>query len=138
MWLSYADDLAGPWDEPTLIAKAAYAWEGMKIGGSAPPVKTDRGWLTSYHGVDQTFAYCLGFVLLDLDDPTKVLARTPEPALRPETYYERVGLVIPNTVFPTANLLVEDELYLYYGCCDTSIALATASLTDIFNAMETV
>ncbi len=138
MWLSYADSLEGPWSEEVLVAKGEGGWEGQKIGGSAPPVRVDEGWLTSYHGVDATSAYCLGFLLLDKNDPTKVLARTSEPVMRPTEYYERVGLVIPNTIFPTGNIVVDDELWVYYGCCDTSIGLATAKITDIMNAMDKV
>ena len=138
MWLSYGDDLAGPWDEPVLVAKGEGGWEGQKIGGSAPPVLIDEGWLTSYHGVNADSAYCLGFLLLDRDDPTKVLARSQEPVMTPTEYYERVGLVIPNTIFPTANVIVDDELWVYYGCCDTSIALATAKIKHILAALSEV
>lgn len=138
MWLSYGDDLAGPWDDPVLIAKGEGGWEGQKIGGSAPPVLIDDGWLTSYHGVNAESAYCLGFLLLDRDDPTRVLARSREPLMTPTEYYERVGLVIPNTIFPAANVLVDDELWVYYGCCDTAIALATAKVRDIVASLDAV
>jgi len=130
MWISYSDDLK-TWDEPALVAGPLFDWEGMKIGGSAPPLRTEAGWLVSYHGVDPSSRYCVGFMLMDLNDPTKVLGRTRKPVMQPETYYERFGLVIPNVVFPCANVVHEGRLYLYYGCCDTSISLATCRLDDL-------
>ncbi|GAC1435031.1 MAG: hypothetical protein NVSMB6_31950 [Burkholderiaceae bacterium] len=60
-----------------------------------------------------------------------MLARTPEPIMEPETYYERFGLYIPNVIFPTANVVKDGLLYLYYGVCDTAIALATIPLREV-------
>ena len=90
-----------------------------------------------YHGVEnqdpsrRRVCYRLGAMLLDLDDPTKVLARTSHPIMEPETYYEKFGLYIPNVIFPTGNVVVDGTLYLYYGVCDTAIALATCRLNDL-------
>jgi predicted GH43/DUF377 family glycosyl hydrolase len=70
-------------------------------------------------------------MLLDLDDPGKVLARCPFPLFEPEAYYELTGLYIPKVVFPTAAVVTGDELRLYYGACDTCICLATASLERV-------
>jgi beta-1,2-mannobiose phosphorylase / 1,2-beta-oligomannan phosphorylase len=136
MWISTSDDLR-TWSEPTLLATAKYAWEDNRIGGSTPPIKTDAGWLILYHGVETLDAsikrvvYRLGAMMLDLTDPTKVIARCPHFLMEPETYYERFGLYIPNVIFPTANVVVGEELWLYYGCCDTSIALATTPLAPL-------
>lgn len=130
MWLSWSEDLLR-WSEPVLLAKPEFAWEGKKIGGSTQPVRTAEGWLVTYHGVDERNRYCLGALLLDLADPTRVLYRTPEPIMVPELYYERCGLVIQDCIFPNSNVLVGDTLYLYYGACDTAIALATAPLAAI-------
>ncbi len=135
MWLSYSDDMK-TWTEPELLAVPEQDWEVMKIGGSAPPVKTKHGWLASYHGVDKHNAYYVGFMLLDLRNPMKILARSKKPMMKPETYYERFGLVIPNTIFATANVEVDGVLYLYYGCCDTAIALATAPVKDILSELK--
>jgi predicted GH43/DUF377 family glycosyl hydrolase len=136
IWLTFSDNLE-TWDPPTLIARPEFAWEDNRIGGSTPPIKTDAGWLVFYHGVEtldpavKRVCYRVGALLLDLDDPTRVLARTPEPLMEPETYYERFGLYIPNVIFPTANVVKEGLVYLYYGVCDTAIALATVPLADI-------
>ena len=64
-------------------------------------------------------------MLLDLDDPRKVIARCPDFLMEPKAYYERFGLYIPNVIFPTGNVVVGGTIYLYYGCCDTAIGLAT-------------
>jgi predicted GH43/DUF377 family glycosyl hydrolase len=136
IWVCFSEDLQ-TWTEPVLIAKAEYAWEDNRIGGSTPPIRTEYGWLVLYHGVEtedpsvRRVCYRVGAMLLDLEDPSKVLARTPEPIMEPETYYERFGLYIPNVIFPTANVVKDGLLYLYYGVCDTAIALATIPLDEV-------
>ena len=125
IWISFSENLRD-WREPELIAKAEETvWEGLKIGAASTPLKTESGWLLFYHGVDACSVYRVGAMLLDLRDPRKVIARTRRPIMEPEFYYEKVGLVITNTVFPTASLIHNGEIYIYYGCCDTSISLAT-------------
>jgi predicted GH43/DUF377 family glycosyl hydrolase len=92
-----------------------------------------------YHGVQTVDArarrviYRLGAMMLDLDDPAKVIARCPHFLMEPQAYYERFGAYIPNVIFPTANIVRDGRLWLYYGCCDTSIALATVDLGELVN-----
>ena len=133
--ISFSDDLT-TWTDSQPVADPEQPWEGAKIGGSAPPLRTDEGWLVTYHGVDAGGTYRTGLMLLDLHDPTRVLARTHAPVLEPEAYYERFGLVIPNVIFATANVVVEGVVHLYYGCCDTTIALATCPLADLLSAVR--
>lgn len=136
IWLCYSDDLQ-TWTKPTLLARAEYDWEDNRIGGSTPPLKTEHGWLVLYHGVETENAdlrrvcYRVGALLLDLNDPAKVIARTPHAIMEPQTYYERFGMYIPNVIFPTGNVVKDGLLYLYYGVCDTAIALATIPLDDV-------
>jgi beta-1,2-mannobiose phosphorylase / 1,2-beta-oligomannan phosphorylase len=133
IWISYSDDLL-EWSKPELVAVAEnFAWEGTKIGAAATPLKTDQGWLVLYHGVDQNSIYRVGALLLDLDNPQKVIARTKDFIMEPQEYYEKFGLVLPNVVFPTANLIINDLLYIYYGCCDTCISLATVPLQELLD-----
>ena len=148
IFLSESGDLLH-WSDPRPIVRPAFAWEDNRIGGSTPPLETDLGWLVPYHAVEtvKTFpalpgatgprpnrvCYRVGLLLLDRDDPAKVLARTTEPVMEPTDYYEQVGLYIPNVVFPTGLILRGDELRLYYGCCDTCIGLATANLGDVLD-----
>lgn len=136
IWLCYSDDLH-TWTPPVLVARAEYEWEDNRIGGSTPPLKTEHGWLVLYHGVQTEDAivrrvcYRVGALLLDLHDPSKVIARTPHAIMEPETYCERFGAYIPNVIFPTGNVVKDGLLYLYYGVCDTAIALATIPLATI-------
>lgn len=136
IWISFSEDLR-TWTEPELVAKAMFPWESNRIGGSTPPIRTEEGWLVFYHGVEDEDAsvrrvvYRMGAMLLDLENPRRVLARCPQPLFEPEAYYEKVGLYIPNVVFPTGAVVRGDTIQLYYGACDTCIGLATASLTAV-------
>jgi beta-1,2-mannobiose phosphorylase / 1,2-beta-oligomannan phosphorylase len=131
IWLSYSDDLL-EWTTPELVAKAAdVPWELRKIGAAAIPMKTDAGWLVLYHGVDADVVYRTGVMLLDLENPARVIARSPEFILEPQEYYENVGLIIPRVVFPSANVVKEGVIYVYYGCADTCISVATVELQSL-------
>jgi predicted GH43/DUF377 family glycosyl hydrolase len=136
IWITFSEDLEN-WSEPQLLAKAEYKWEDNRIGGSMPPIRTSRGWLTLYHGVEtvdpkiRRVIYRMGAMMLDLKDPTKVIARCKSFVMEPETYYEKFGLYIPYTIFPTAGVVKDGILHVYYGCCDTSIALATIPLEEL-------
>lgn len=134
--ISFSDDLL-TWSAPEPVLRPELAWEDNRIGGSTPPIRTEHGWLVFYHGVQdvnpakKTVCYRMGAAMLDLHDPRRVIARSPTPLLEPEAYYERFGLYIPNVVFPTASPVKDGVIHLYYGCCDTSIALATAKLDAV-------
>lgn len=136
IWISFSDDLHA-WTEPELVIKPAFKWEDGRIGGATPPIKTRHGWLMLYHGVEaqcpatRRMVYRLGAAMLDLNDPRKVLARTPQFIMEPEAYYEKFGLFIPDVVFPTGAVVKDGLLYLYYGVADTAIALATAPLDGL-------
>jgi predicted GH43/DUF377 family glycosyl hydrolase/RimJ/RimL family protein N-acetyltransferase len=134
--LAHSTDLRA-WSEPVEVLRPAFAWEDNRLGGSTPPIRTEAGWLLFYHGVQNVHpatrrvCYRMGAALLALDDPTRVLARCPFPLLEPREYYERFGLYIPDVVFPTAAPVVDGVIHLYYGVCDTAIALATAPLDEV-------
>jgi beta-1,2-mannobiose phosphorylase / 1,2-beta-oligomannan phosphorylase len=139
--LSRSTDLVS-WSapEPVLRPREGAWWDASRIGIGPPPLRTEHGWLLIYHGVKETVAgsiYRAGLALLDLDEPTRVLARLPEWVLGPLDECERVGDV-PNVVFPCG--LVHDEpegrIRLYYGAADTSICLATAQLDDLLAAVR--
>lgn len=135
IWISYSDDLI-TWSDLTLLAKPKYAWEAGKIGGGSTPLKTDKGWIIIYHGVSEQGVYKVGVMLTDLNDPTKVIARSKMPILEPEADYELEGIILPNVIFPTGNAIVGDEIKIYYGVCDTAIALATINLNDLQTYLE--
>jgi predicted GH43/DUF377 family glycosyl hydrolase len=135
IWLSRSTDLKS-WSEPVLLAGAEHPeWESVKIGAAAQPIHTDEGWLMLYHGVDRAGVYRVGLMLLDLADPSKVIARDPNWIMQPELAYEKVGLIIPRVIFPSANVVKDGVLYVYYGCCDTVISLATAPVDALLEAV---
>lgn len=135
IWISYSDDLE-TWTDPVLLAKAENKWEGGKIGGGGQPIRTEEGWLILYHGVDEKGVYRVGMMLLELDNPEKIIARSDDFIMEPTEYYEQFGLVIPNVIFPTGNVVKDGTLYIYYGSCDTSIAVATVPLEDVLNYLK--
>ncbi len=110
-------------------------WDGGKVGISAPPVKTKHGWLLLYHGVSWSTTYRVGAVLLDLDDPTIVKARTAVPLFEPEAEYERKGLM-PNVVFPCGLVVRGTTAYMYYGGGDSVIGVATIKMATLLRMME--
>ena len=117
------------------------AWDGLKIGGGSQPIRTKHGWLLIYHGVDQSFVYRLGSMLVALDDPGHLIYRSPNPVLEPEEPYElgERGSYVPNVVFtcgavPTVDketLDDNDNIIVYYGAADTAICAATAAVADL-------
>jgi predicted GH43/DUF377 family glycosyl hydrolase len=135
MWIAQSPDILCWGNHRFLMTGQAGLWDENRIGASAVPFKIDSGWLEVYHGVDNNNRYCLGAVLLDEQEPWKVLGRTKEPILAPETDYEIEGF-FGNVVF-NCGLLCENEiLRIYYGVADTSIAYAELSLADVLNALE--
>ncbi len=110
-------------------------WDNVKIGISAPPIETDRGYLLLYHGVSEPgFKYKVGAMLLDTNDPTKILARTDEPIFEPEKPYEVDGEV-PNVVFPCGTVVINGTIYAYYGGADKVVGVATMKLNDLLNQL---
>ena len=137
MWLSYSPDMIH-WGDAKLVAETrAERWDGHKLGAGAVPIKTAEGWLLLYHGVYERcngLVYRCGAMLLDLDDPSKVIARSRGYILGPQEPYERIGDV-GNVVFVTGNVVEPDgTVKLYYGAADTVMCLAFAKLTDLIDA----
>lgn len=131
IWLASSDDLQH-WNQHQLVMKALpnSVWENEKIGIGGPPIKTADGWLLIYHGVSKDHRYSLGIALLDLDDPTKVIARQVEPILEPELDWEVNGYV-PNVVFSCGQVVIGNELFVYYGGADTVIGVAKIQMSEI-------
>jgi len=106
----------------------------------AVPVKTDAGWVLVYSHIQhyqnpERRSFGIEAVLLDLDEPTKIIGRTTEPFLQPELEYERKGL-IPNVIFPSGALLKDDELRIYYGAADTVVAMARLKLSTLLSYLQ--
>lgn len=133
IWVSESPDLIH-WGRHRVLLKPWANWNAIKIGPT-PPIKTDEGWLEIIHGVTGSCSgqrYSLGAILLDLNDPTNVIGRCDEPILCPDREYECAGKA-PNVVFACGAIadLDQDRLRVYYGAADTSICLATGSISDI-------
>jgi len=134
IWLAFSDDLLH-WGSHMSIMQPLpdSEWESTKIGAAGPPWRTDAGWLLIYHGVGgqgSSRRYSLGIALLDLQDPTRVIARQTEPILEPELDWEIHGYV-PNVVFSCGQAMVGEDIYVYYGGADTAIGVASMSLQDV-------
>lgn len=110
-------------------------WDGGKVGISAPPVKTKDGWLLLYHGVSWSTTYRVGAVLLDLEDPTIVKARTAIPLFEPEAEYEHKGIV-SNVVFPCGLTVKGPLIYMYYGAADLVTGVATVKVSSLLKMLE--
>ncbi|MCK6066620.1 MULTISPECIES: glycosidase [Microbacterium] len=127
------------WEHHRFVAGPQFAFEELKIGGGPPPLRVPEGWLVLHHGVtgviDDAFAqqqnvnYAAGALLLDAADPGRVLARTSEPLLAPETADERSGIV-PNVVFPTAIEQIDGRHFVFYGMADSKIGVALLERSD--------
>ncbi len=131
IWICFGDDPL-KWGKDTLLAKAKFPWE-TKIGGSTPPLKHKKGWFVIYHAVDAAGVYHVGAMMLDLKNPCRVIARAPEPIMSPEAKYEWEGLYPHGVVFPTANVVLDGQLFVYYGCADKYIGVATADYDKLVN-----
>lgn len=111
-------------------------WDSEKVGIAGPPVKTKHGWLLLYHGVSKHKKYRVGAILLDLKNPTTVLARTATPVFEPQEAYECNGLV-PSVVFPCNLIVRKNTAYIYYGAADSVIGVATIGLNDLLSKLRT-
>jgi len=100
------------------------SWDSVKVGAAAPPIKTGRGWILLYHGVDERSVYRVGALLLSLENPLEVLARTRQPVFEPEEAYEKLG-VVNNVVFPCGAVEMKGKVFMYYGAGDRVIGVAT-------------
>jgi predicted GH43/DUF377 family glycosyl hydrolase len=133
--VSYSPDLVF-WGRSEPIQLAPQTWFREKWGIGPTPIKTDEGWLVIIHGVWRAinYVYRLGVILLDLEEPSKVIGQCPGFILTPREEYERVGETF-NCVFSNGAILEPDgELKIYYGAADTCVCLATAQIQDLVNA----
>ncbi len=132
IWVAFSDNFKSWNDHQSILSPVPDSnWESDKIGLAGPPLKTDQGWVMIYHGVGGIpRRYSLGIALLDLKDPTRVIARQSEPILEPELDWEINGHV-PNVVFSCGQVLIGKDLYVYYGGADQVIGVAAISMSEI-------
>lgn len=122
------------WNDPQILLRPAALWESVKVGNCGSPIETDAGWLVITHGVGPMRKYCIGAILLDLEDPTRVIGRLREPLLSPEGN-EREGYV-PNVVYSCGSLVHGNELILPYAMSDTATAIASIPLESLLTALK--
>lgn len=135
IWYASSPDLQS-WGEHRQLMSPQEDWEAGRIGGGAPPIRTDEGWLHFYHGADEKATYSLGAVLFDLDEPDRILWRTREPLMKPESPYELNGF-FSGVVFVTGLVQRDETLELYYGASDSTTCSVTLNLDSILQQART-
>jgi predicted GH43/DUF377 family glycosyl hydrolase len=135
MWISQSPDMVGWGKHRCLMGVREGFWDELKIGAGAVPFSTEEGWLEVYHGADKNNCYCLGAVLLDMNEPWKVISRSEEPIVKPEAKYEREGF-FGDVVFSCGLLFEENKLKIYYGASDTSICYAEVTLEEVLESLR--
>ena len=133
LYLVYSDDLYR-WEGGQVILKPQFPWEFVQIGNCGSPIELQEGWLLLTHGVGPVRKYSIGAVLLDKRDPSRVLARSSEPLLRPEPG-EREGYV-PNVVYTCGAMTHNDQLILPYAVSDTFSNFATIKISALLHSMS--
>jgi len=122
------------WSDPQILRRPREAWEMVKIGNCGSPIETKAGWLVITHGVGPMRKYCIGAMLLDLNDPSRVLSQLNQPLLRPEGN-EREGYV-PNVVYTCGALLHRGRLFLPYGISDSVATIVTMEIDLLLEVLK--
>ncbi len=135
IWLAESLDLIHWGNHRCLAQSRPGQWDSARVGAGAAPIRTSEGWLEIYHGADHTNRYCLGALLLDLQQPWKVLARSREPIMEPLADYERTGF-FGNVVFTNGHVVDGDLVTLYYGASDSVICGARFSIREILASLR--
>ncbi len=135
IWLAESPDRIHWGNHKCVAVTRKDSWDSARVGAGGAPVKTPEGWLEIYHGADQNHRYCLGALLLDLNDPSKVLARSETPIMEPIADYEQTGF-FGNVVFTNGHYTSGDTLTIFYGASDEVICSAEFSITEILNSLR--
>lgn len=130
MWYADSPDLKRWGNHKPIVTSSHVDWMSARVGGGAPPILTDAGWLSIYHAADTEDRYCLGAFITDKDDPSKLVAIDPEPIFVPEASYETEGF-FSQVVFTCGVVEREGQLLVYYGTSDEHTALATIGVDEL-------
>ena len=142
IWIARSADLRH-WGSHQRLLGEEVAWATAKIGGGTPPIRTDRGWLSLFHGHAKADAgggvgaYAAAALLLDLDRPERVIGLSPQPVMVAEEDFERSGF-LPDIVFPTGLVRRQDDVLVYYGAADTATGVAQYSLSDLSRSVTAI
>ena len=134
IWIAQSPDLIHWGNHKCIATSRPDMWDSARVGAGAAPIRTDKGWLEIYHGANSDNRYCLGALLLDINDPSKVLARSIEPIMEPIESYETTGF-FGNVVFTNGHYVEGDDLIIYYGASDEVICGAKFSITEILSTL---
>ncbi len=129
IWITSGTDLLN-FEKPKLLFTGENEWQVQRIGAGTPPIKTKYGWFFLFHGVDEKGVYRVGACILDLNDPSKIVAKTDKWIMEPDTPFELEG-IYDGCVFPTGTVVKDGILYIYYGCADKHIGLATVNFDEL-------
>ena len=135
IWMAESTNLLHWGNHQHILGLREGMWDSGRIGGGCVPFRTEKGWLELYHGATKEHRYCMGAVLFDLNDPTKVLARSSKPVMEPEAIYETKGF-FGDVVFGTGAVVDGDKVKMYYGASDTSMACAELSVKEILDSLD--
>lgn len=134
IWLAESPDGLHWGNHKCIIKSRAGLWDQARVGAGAAPIKTAKGWLEIYHGANMEHQYCLGAFLMDLNDPSVVIARTIDPIMVPTEHYELSGF-FGYVVFTNGHVVDGDQLTIYYGAADEFVCGAYFSISEILSAM---
>lgn len=132
LFIMYSDNIHF-WYEPEIIVRPTSPWEFYQIGNCSSPIETEKGWFLLTHGVGPMRRYCIGAVLLDLENPSKIIGRTEKPLIEPNAR-ERVGYV-PNVVYSCGSMIHGDNLIIPYAMSDYATTFATININELLSAM---
>ncbi len=131
IWIAESENLLDWGGHKRIAAIRPGLWDSARVGGGAVPFLTDRGWVEIYHGADAGNCYCLGILLLDRQEPWKVLARSSKPLIVPCEDYEMQGF-FGNVMFSCGCTRDGDRITVYYGSADESMSCFTLELADVW------
>jgi predicted GH43/DUF377 family glycosyl hydrolase len=134
IWYSESPDLLHWGNHQCLVRPRDIEWESQKIGGGAPPIKTEQGWLVVYHGKGDDSVYSLFCMLLDLERPDIVIGRASTPLLIPTEPYETHGF-FPNVVFSNGMVELGEKIFIYYGASDETVCMAITDLDHLLGSL---
>ncbi|MHB8279255.1 MAG: glycoside hydrolase family 130 protein [Candidatus Humimicrobiaceae bacterium] len=135
IWISQSDDLLSWGNHKILMTGDEGFWDDGSIGCGAVPFKIKEGWLEIYHGASKDGKYCLGAILLDTDDPSRIISRNENPIIEPEESYEKNGFM-NNVIFTCGSLHENGIVKIYYGAADKYIAYAEIKLKEILEKLK--
>jgi predicted GH43/DUF377 family glycosyl hydrolase len=136
IWIAESPDLLHWGNHQCIATTRTGMWDSARIGAGAAPIKTSEGWLEIYHGANKENRYCLGALLLDLHDPSRVIARSEQPIMEPSLDYEMTGF-FGKVIFTNGHLIEGDTIKMYYGASDEVICGAELSIKEILNSLLT-